>query len=655
MTLRLGAVPARAARLAGSRAARFVTSHTAWVLLCATPLLLPGCAMWSSLFDNTTAAPAVAVRSGDDSTLPVRVSIEAPGALRALIEKNLDLTRLPALSGGDAIGEAEWMRLVDASPAQVRELLQTEGYFNPTVIVQRADPVAVGEPGLPRAPRDVRIQVTPGPRATVSRVTFEVQGELQEQATAGDARASALLEDLRRGWGLPPLSTFRNQAWSDAKAALLGRLRASGYATAGWSGTAAEVDREQQVARLFIVAESGPLFRAGEIRIEGLEVHEAATVRNLAEFSAGEPLTESLLLDYQERLQKSGLFEGVTVVHDLDPANAAAARVLVNLQEQTLQIYTFGVGYSANTGPRASVEHIHRRLFGQPLRSRTYLEIGGQKQTLDLELSTHPGPNRRRRVAGLAIERLESTDDVVLSERARVGQAYDGQRLERLFFVEVERGERTTRPSERVLASRNRTVAVSGNAHFVLRQLDSVVLPTTGYTLALQGGLGQSRASGDSDAIGGPFSRAYGRFTGYLPLGSSWYGQARVELGQVFRKTRVAAPDSQLWRAGGDDSVRGYGYRDLGPIVEGAVTSGGALFTTSLEVARPFAASLPSLWGAVFVDAGRAAASFRQLTPAIGAGVGLRWRSPVGPLRVDLAYGEELRRWRVHFSIGIAL
>ncbi len=629
----------------------------ATVLCCAAPLWLSGCAMWASMFGPETRPAELVVRSGDDSqtTLPVRVRIEAPAVLRELIEKNLDLTRLPTLSGGDAIGEAEWIRLVDASPAQVRDLLQTEGYFSPTVTVRRADPVAAGEPGLPRAPRDVRVEVTPGPRARVSRVTLEVQGELQAQADTGDARAQALLEDLRKAWALPPRSTFRNPAWSDAKAALLARLRAAGYVTAGWSGTAAEVDREQQAVRLFLVVESGPLFRAGEIQVEGLQVHEAATVRNLAEFSRGAPLTEIVLLDYQERLQKSGLFESVTVVHDLDPANAAAARVQVSLQEQTLQIYTFGVGYSANTGPRASVEHIHRRLFGQALRSRSYLEIGGQKQTLDLELSTHPGPNRRRRVAGLAIERLESTDDVVVSERARLGQAYDGQRLERLFFVEVERGQRTTRVSERVAASRNQTAAVSGNAHIVLRQLDSVVLPTTGYTLALQGGLGQSRASGDSDAIGGPFSRAYARFTGYLPLGAAWYGQARVELGQVIRKTRVAAPDSQLWRAGGDDSVRGYGYRDLGPIVDGAVTSGGALFTSSLELARPFSAQLPSLWGAVFVDAGRAASSFRQLTPAIGAGFGLRWRSPVGPLRLDLAYGEELRRWRVHFSVGIAL
>jgi len=178
-----------------------------------------------------------------------------------------------------------------------------------------------------------------------------------------------------------------------------------------------------------------------------------------------------------------------------------------------------------------------------------------------------------------------------------------------------------------------------------------VVLPTLGFTFAGQVGGGRSKAT---NAETGPFSRAYGRFTGYLPLGLSWYGQARVELGQVFKDGRVIAPDSQRFRAGGDDSVRGYGYRELGPISSGVVGSGDVLFTSSVELARPFAASLPSVWGAVFVDAGNAADSFANLRPALGYGIGLRWRSPVGPLKLDWAYGREVRKSRLHFSVGIA-
>jgi translocation and assembly module TamA len=106
--------------------------------------------------------------------------------------------------------------------------------------------------------------------------------------------------------------------------------------------------------------------------------------------------------------------------------------------------------------------------------------------------------------------------------------------------------------------------------------------------------------------------------------------------------------------------VRGYGYRDLGPrkinanTGESALTSGRKLLTYSAEVAHPFSARNPSLWWATFIDAGNAADQWSEYKPALGYGVGVRWRSPVGPLRIDWAYGRDLHKARLHFSVGIA-
>ena len=116
----------------------------------------------------------------------------------------------------------------------------------------------------------------------------------------------------------------------------------------------------------------------------------------------------------------------------------------------------------------------------------------------------------------------------------------------------------------------------------------------------------------------------------------------------------MVVPESQKWRAGGDDSVRGYAYRTLGPLVDGAVGSGTVLASGSLELARPVSAQMPSVWGALFVDAGNAADSFGQLKPEVGYGVGVRWRSPVGPLRLDVARAQKTGKARLHFSVGIA-
>ena len=319
----------------------------------------------------------------------------------------------------------------------------------------------------------------------------------------------------------------------------------------------------------------------------------------------------------------------------------------VRLHEAPLQVWTFGLGVSANTGPRASVEHAYRRVFGGPYVARNKVQVGRLEQLWEGEVSTNPNEKLYRSLLGGKVDRQESTSDIVLSQQVRLGRAQDTQRTERLYFVQAERGSRVVKDT----GNKVDAVALSVNAQGVWRQLDSVVLPTEGFSLSAQGGLGRAHGT---DAETGPFARLYGRFTGYLPIGYSWYGQLRVELGQVVKKQTVAVPDSQLFRAGGDESVRGYAYRSLGPIVDGTVSGGTNLFTSSVELARPLSARLPSVWGAVFVDAGRAANDWQDLKPAIGYGFGVRWRSPVGPLRVDWAWGNETHKGRLHFSVGVA-
>ena len=586
----------------------------------------------------TTGAPTDSNAEAKTPSLGVRIDIEAPAELKALLERHLDVVRLGKLAR-EEVDDSEWSRLIDAAPAQVRDLLQTEGYFSPLVSLERAPGRSAGQPDV------VLMQVTPGARARVSRVTIEAEGALARAAESGEAQARDALQGWQESWDLPAGMTFRNPAWSDAKAAALARLRAAGYANAVWSGTGAEVDAAKNEVRIFVVVDSGPLFRYGGLVIEGLQVHDAQTVRYIANTKAGTAVTETLLLDFQERLQKAGLFDSVNVTLDTDPATAGVAKLLVRVRESPLQVYTLGLGVSANTGPRASVEHIYRRVFGFAATSHNKLEWGKKRQAWEGDISTHPGDGLTRNLLGGAIEKLTSDTDTVLSQRLRLGRTQDTQRVERLFFVEAERSTRDTADL------RTQTMALSFNFHGGWRDLDSVVLPTRGTSLAVQLGLGHANGS---DTASGIFSRAYGRLTGYLPLGQSFYGQARVEAGQVFLRSGLQVPDSQLFRAGGDDSVRAYSYRSLGPLTNGVVGGGTAVLTTSVELARPISKSLPSLWGAVFFDAGNASNSFGNMKLQRGTGAGVRWRSPVGPLRLDLAWSPDTRKTRVHFSVGIA-
>jgi translocation and assembly module TamA len=585
-----------------------------------------------------TPAPPEATATEPAGPPTVVVDIDAPGELKALLERHLDLSLLGTLARGQALSDTELTRLIDATPTQVRELLQTEGYFEPEVTIAREPPLAIN------APERVRLKVVPGPQTVVRRVDLEVEGPLSLAIDAKDPLALRTVDNLRTRWPLKAGTPFSNPVWSDAKNTTLGRLRASGYASATWSGTAADIDAPEKRARLFLVADSGPLFRSGDIEIDGLVLHDRETVLNLANIRRGTPVTETLLLDFQDRLVKSGLFEGVSVTLDANPQQADAARVIVRVVELPLHQLTIGLGYSANSGERVTLEHIYRRVFGYAATARNKFEIAQTRQAWDGELSTHPGKNFYRNLIGGAIERLETDDDTVLSQRVRIGRTRESQRIDRLYFAEVERSSRTTDLAE------TSSTAYSLNYNYVWRNIDNPLLPTRGLTMSLQGGIGVAH---DSTSKTGGFGRAYGRLTGYLPLGGSWFGQARVEAGQVFSPKNLEIPDSLRFRAGGDDSIRGYAFRSLGPLDAGAVTGGDVLLTTSVEVARPILASMPTLWGAVFVDAGNASNSFNGFDPVVGSGVGVRWRSPVGPLRVDYAYAHELKSTRLHIGVGI--
>jgi translocation and assembly module TamA len=605
------------------------------LLLSIAALAGSGCTTLAAL--STAGVQQAAEEAAAPSALDVE--IEAPAALRELLGRHLDLVRLATVARGERLGDAELQRLIDAAPAQVRELLQTEGYFEPVVQVRRL-PVSVPE----AAPR-LSVVVQPGPRTVVTQVDMALEGAMADAQQAGLTTAPQTLQTLRRQWGLPAGAPFRNPAWSEAKASSLARLRADGYLAAAWARTAAQIDPERHQARLDLTMDPGPLFLSGELRVEGLRLHDRQTVVNLANFAPGTALTETLLLDFQDRLQKSGLFERASVTVDAGVDQAGAAPVSVQLEETKRQQLVLGVGVSANTGPRATVEHIDRRLFGHAATARNKAEWGRERQAWDGEVSTHPGPQLYRWLAGGTIERLKTDTDVVLTQRLRAGRSQESPRVERFQFIEVDRSARRT------AVENSSAIALSANQHWSWRDVDNPVLPTRGLTATMQVGAGQAR---DSTGVDGTFGRVWGRVTGYLPLGSKWYAQARLEAGQVLTPAGLDVPDTLRFRAGGDDSVRGYAYRSLGPSSGGTVDSGKVVLTSSVEVARPLSDNLPQFWGAFFVDAGQAADRFADLRPVAGAGIGLRWRSPVGPLRLDWAYGEAVRKSRLHFSVGIS-
>ena len=106
-----------------------------------------------------------------------------------------------------------------------------------------------------------------------------------------------------------------------------------------------------------------------------------------------------------------------------------------------------------------------------------------------------------------------------------------------------------------------------------------------------------------------------------------------------------------MFRTGGDTTVRGYAFDSLGVTAGQATVPGRYFIATSIEATRWINAT----WGiATFIDAGNAFDDARDFRLDLGYGVGARVRTPIGPFRFDIAYGQESRQVRVHFSVGLA-
>ena len=591
--------------------------------------LLSACATQAPI---PPAVPAPDVPADAPAVYSLDIQVEndtRDNRLAKLLGQHLDIARYRASQA--ALSRVELARLAAAAPAQAETLLQTEGYFNASARVERD----TGEASR------LRLLVTPGPQARVASVVIDFQEGM------ADEDAKALRDSLRRSWPLREGTPFTQAQWTSAKNDLLLRARAGGYPLARWGDTNARVDADTQAAELRLVVASGNRARLGTLRIEGLKRQTRQSVERLTGFRHGDAYTEQQLADFQERLAKTQLFDAVRV--QLQPETVEAdgtSPVLVALTESSLQQATVAVGYHANNGQSISVEHLHRRPFDLPVRARSKVQLSRDLRGLELELSSHPQPDLKRNLASVQFEQDRSGDTVAQNLGLRLGRLYEAAQDERLTYVELLRARETAGGEV------NTNLAVSLNQQWIRRRLDSNLLPTDGHQGLALIGLGYARGGGSEDS--GPFGRMQFKLGVYKPFGG-WFGSARAEVAQVIARERVGVPEKLLFLAGGDESVRGYAYRSLGPVRDGLTVGGRVMATGSVELARPIIASFPSLWGAVFVDAGNAASRWNDFRPVVGYGAGVRWRSPVGPLRVDFARAHETGKWRLHFSVGITL
>ena len=346
---------------------------------------------------------------------------------------------------------------------------------------------------------------------------------------------------------------------------MLTRLRADAYPLAHWIGTGAQVDPQTHQVRIFVVADSGAHFRFGPLRIEGLSRYRESAVSHLAPFDAGAPYSEKGLLDFQERLAKANLFDSVSVSIEPDESNAAAVPVLVRVREMQAQQALVGIGASADSGPRITLEHLHRSVFGLDWLAKSKIELGRVRRALQFDFTSHAQPAGYRNLLSAEISQ-EIADDVTTDlQKLRVGRARDTEHIERLYYLEWQEAKTS------VGGVPSGAGALTGNYEWVWRSLDSNLLPTRGLGVSLKAGAGRSFIpTGVSGEDAGLFARATGRLTLYQPIGA-WYSQSRIEAGAGVRARQRGDPVHAALSC----RRRQLGARLLVPIARTAAGAGG--------------------------------------------------------------------------------
>ncbi len=568
------------------------------------------------------------------------VAIDAPRPIEKLLEDNLDLLRW---QGNPRLDLDQLQRLVKAAPDQAKTLIATEGYYSPRVSAgldtSGATPIA-------------RVLVEPGEPVIVGDVELVLQGfEPVEGSAAFDADA------LRKRWTLPVGQRFRQADWEVAKRDLLRRVIAQRYPRAQLTESSAIVDPDVKRALLKVVLDSGPEVHFGALRIEGLKRYAPAVVLNLNEIKPGETYNEAAMQAFQARLQDTGYFSGVevstdqteTLAEDIEALaegqaaprkkldNPLVLPLLVRVTENKQKNISVGLGISTNTGNRAQLTYDDLSVYGLRMKSNLIAETKRQSARADFYFPTKPkGYNDS---FGAGFERNDVQGEVTAVASLAVRRAWGSPLLERSITLEYLSEQRYV---DNVPDRSSKSIPLTYN--FTKRELDNLLLPTKGYVFNAQGVAAVLPILTDER-----FLRLSTRYITYRPVGQSGTVVLRAEAGALASRQKAGVPATFLFRAGGDQSVRGYGYQQLGVREGDAIVGGRYLLTASAEYQYWFKPP----WGvAFFYDAGNAADRLKELKPESGYGVGARWRSPVGPINVDIAYGQAVKKARLHFSLG---
>lgn len=535
-------------------------------------------------------------------------------------------------------------RRASAAAENAEALLRSEGYYQSVI-----EEVVEGE----SPPRAVII-VTPGPRFTLEQPRVD-----WVQAPPDATISDAVLSDIR----IQPGAPGRAVDVIAMEGRVVSGLTRRGYADAVASPRRVVVDHA--------VLQVQPTYRinAGElVRLDGVNLLTQGPTRpewvsGLATWTEGDIYDPEDVAELERRLLETGVYDGVGVaLSPRDQTDEQGLRpIVVTLTDRPRRLLEAGVSYSTVEGPGVDALWTWHNRFGRADTLRFLARAASIDSRLgaDLSLPHWRRPGRTLTMGGAFI--YENTDaydrtafNLNTELRQRIGAsswysyglALDGGMYNETRYDPVTRGP--------VDVERN-LFMLTGRGAFHMDRSNDPLDPRRGWRIS--GNAQPTVVTGDDDVY---FLRLDTTGTAYLPLQDQGRTvlAARVRIGSLIGAEEFLVPSDRLFYSGGGGSVRGYAYQGVGPRLTDNTPRGGlSLFETSIEVRRDIGENFGAV---VFVDGG--SVGFQE-TPNFsnmryGAGFGVRYRLPFGPVRADVAFPLNKREgdgdFQLYISIGQA-
>lgn len=514
---------------------------------------------------------------------------------------------------------------------QISSILSTEGYFSPLIAFKKN----AGNASV------VMVNIEAGARTTIQDLEIQFSGALEDAAKLGQGQALNRKESLILNWSLPNGAAFRDSEWVSAKNQLSENLRSDNYAAATILDSAAQIDADTHSASLRVEVDSGPSFVLGEIKVTGLQRYPQSLLERFDPPKKGEAYSRTRLLEYQRALQNSAYFSTVAVSVEPDPLKADAVPIDVDVVERKARDLALGAGYSTNTGFRTEVSYRDRNVLEKAWDLRSAVRLEQRRQLAYADIYLPPRQRDQLDSFGVLVDRLDVSGS--LQKRSALGI----KRTKNLGYFEQRLGLNLTLEKNQLDGERERySRALVANIGWTWRDVDDQFAPRKGKIVQLDAAVSEKAVISDQR-----FVRLYGKLQRWIPFGKEDSVVLRAEAGQMFSASLTGIPEDYLFRTGGSTSVRGYRYQSLGVQHPTSVSGGRVMATASAEYVHWYGSNLGS---AAFVDVGDAAESWRGYRVKEGFGMGLRYKTPAGPLALDLAYGKQSKKFRLDVSIAIA-